>query len=73
MELNLVQGVHLQSKMKSLGEGFCINANCSYDFLLTCKGCSYVLIPAKLILFTYNQSLLKFVESLPLILAGFGF
>jgi len=59
--------------MKSLGEEFCINANCSSDFLFTCKGCSGFLIPVKLILFTYNGSSLKFMESLPLILAGSGF
>lgn len=73
MELKLVEGVHFQSRMKTLGEEFCINANCSYDFLFTCKGCSDVLIPAKLVLFTYNQSSLKFLESLPGALAGFGF
>lgn len=73
MELKLVQGVHFQSRMKSVGEEFCANANCSYYFPSTCKGCSGVLIPAKLILFAYNQSSLMLMERFSLILAGFGF
>lgn len=73
VDLKLVQGVHFQSRIKSFREEFYINTNSSYDFLLTCRGCSDVPLPTKLILFTFNQSSLRFIESLTLILAGFEF
>lgn len=63
MELKLVQGLCFQRGTKSLGEEFCVNANCSYDFQFSCKGCSDIFLPAKLILSTDNQSSRKFTQS----------
>lgn len=59
MELKLVQGLCFQRGTKSLGEEFCVNANCSYDFQFSCKGCSDIFLSAKLILSTDNKNSLE--------------